>query len=153
MKHTVLCYVTNERKTLMLYRNKKENDIHEGKWNGLGGKIEKGESPEDAVLREVKEESNLEIIKPQMRGIITFPAFANDEDYYVYLFTANQFKGEILENCDEGELHWIENDEVASLPMWDGDYLFFEWMKQNKFFSGKIYYKDQKYTDSEVFFY
>lgn len=153
MKHTVLCYITDNDKTLMMYRNKKEKDIHEGKWNGLGGKIEKGESPEDAVIREVKEESNLEIINPRMRGIITFPAFANDEDYYVYLFTANQFKGKITDDCNEGELHWIENDKILSLPMWDGDYLFFEWMKKNKFFSGKIYYRDGKFTDSEVFFY
>ena len=59
MKLATLCYVISNGKTLMIYRNKKENDYHEGKWNGLGGKFEQGETPEECAIREVYEESGL----------------------------------------------------------------------------------------------
>ncbi|KAF0151949.1 MAG: 7 8-dihydro-8-oxoguanine-triphosphatase, partial [Ignavibacteria bacterium] len=77
-----LCYVMHEGKTLMLFRNKKPNDYHEGKWNGLGGKFEEGESPEDCAIREVEEESGIKMITPKMKGIITFPMFDNKKDWY-----------------------------------------------------------------------
>ena len=75
MKLATLCYIMDEDKTLMLYRNKKENDYHEGKWNGLGGKLEAGETPEECAIREVYEESGLKVFGPQLKGLITFPMF------------------------------------------------------------------------------
>lgn len=75
MKLATLCYIKKDGKTLMLHRIKKKNDMHEGKWNGLGGKFEPGETPEDCVIREIEEESGLNIIKPRLRGLLTFPEF------------------------------------------------------------------------------
>ena len=76
----------------MLHRVKKQNDIHEGKWNGLGGKLEEGESPEECVIREVYEESGLIIKNPMLKGIITFPKFDEIDDWLVFIYTANNFK-------------------------------------------------------------
>ena len=89
MKLATLCYVIDklQNKTLMIHRVKKENDYHEGKWNGLGGKLEPGESPEDCVIREIKEEAGLIIKNPRMHGFITFPNFDEVDDWYVFIFT------------------------------------------------------------------
>ncbi|MDZ7764918.1 MAG: NUDIX domain-containing protein [Melioribacteraceae bacterium] len=86
MKLATLCYIQKENKTLMLYRNKKENDYHEGKWNGLGGKFEPGETPEDCAIREIKEEAGLTVKKLVMKGFITFPLFDGKDDWHVFLF-------------------------------------------------------------------
>ena len=118
MKLATLCYVIdkNQNRTLMLHRIKKENDYHEGKWNGLGGKLEQGESPEDCVIREIKEEAGLDIKNPKMHGFITFPLFDAADDWYVFIFTAEDFKGSIIDS-PEGNLEWIPNDKLTSLPL------------------------------------
>ncbi|KNF09975.1 8-oxo-dGTP diphosphatase MutX [Gottschalkia purinilytica] len=152
MKLTTMCYVKNDGKTLMLYRNKKLNDVHEGKWVGLGGKMELGESPEDCIIREVKEESGLTIKRPVLRGILTFPKFKDDEDWYMFLYTANEFEGELTES-DEGDLEWIEDNLVNELNMWEGDRVFLSWLSKNKLFSGKLIYDDGKLVKEEVVFY
>jgi 8-oxo-dGTP diphosphatase len=148
----VLCYLKKNGKTLMLYRNKKINDVHQNKWNGLGGKIEIGESPEDALKREVWEESNLKILKARLKGLITFPYFKDDCHWYVYVFESDSFVGEIQES-NEGELHWINDHEIEKLNLWEGDHLFLNWMKGEKIFSAKIFYKGDRYIKHEVFFY
>ena len=86
-----LCYVKRDGHTLMIHRNKRPNDIHEGKWNGLGGKFEAGESPEDCVIREVSEESGLIIRAPHLHGILTFTNFKGN-DWYVFVYTAENFR-------------------------------------------------------------
>ena len=73
MKLATLCYIKQSGKTLMLYRNKKPNDIHEGKWNGLGGKFNPGETPEQCAIREIFEESGLQVKNPKLHGVLTFP--------------------------------------------------------------------------------
>lgn len=151
MKLATLCYVKHQGKTLMLHRNKKERDIHLGKWNGLGGKIHLGETPEECVVREVKEESGLAITKPSLRGILTFPAFKEEEDWYVYVFVAEQFSGSFIES-DEGELKWIDDGEVAKLPLWEGDPIFLKWIDEGRFFSGKFVYQDGKLIEHDVIF-
>ncbi len=153
LKLGVLCYIKKEGKTLMLYRNRKPNDVHEGKWNGLGGKLEKGESPEEALLREVKEEADVSLIDFTLKGIITFPDFADGEDWYVYLYTSNSFTGEINYDCPEGELHWVKDEKIPSLNLWDGDYLFLKWLEQEKFFSAKMIYQGEKLVSHQVYFY
>ncbi|MDP3445616.1 MAG: 8-oxo-dGTP diphosphatase, partial [Ignavibacteria bacterium] len=105
-----LCYVMNENKTLMLHRVKKENDYHKGKWNGLGGKFEVGESPEECAKREILEESGLVVENPLLKGIITFPMFDNVKDWYVFVFTSDKFTGELI-HSNEGNLEWIDNDK------------------------------------------
>jgi 8-oxo-dGTP diphosphatase len=136
----------------MLHRIKKKNDYHEGKWNGLGGKFEAGESPEDCVIREVKEESGLDIKNPGLNGFITFPMFDGKEDWYVFIFTADNFSGELIDSC-EGRLEWIPNDKLTELNLWDGDKIFINWLRQDKFFSAKFIYEDGKYKEHQVVFY
>ncbi|MDT8718389.1 8-oxo-dGTP diphosphatase [Clostridium sp. 19966] len=153
MKLATSCYITKNNKTLMLHRIKKENDIHEGKWVGLGGKMEAGETPEECIIREVKEECGLTIKNPSLKGIITFPGFKNDEDWYVFLFTTSEFEGNIFDTSDEGELEWINNDEIFSLNLWEGDKLFMDWMLKYKFFSAKFIYKEGKLVDHSLIVY
>ena len=152
MKIGTLCYINDGEKTLMLHRIKKENDIHEGKWNCLGGKLENGESPEECVVREVYEESGLTIKNPTLRGIMTFPKFDDIDDWLVFLYTSNEFKGNLIES-DEGDLNWIGNDEILNLNLWDGDKIYLKWLKQGKFFSAKFIYKKKKLKDYKVIFY
>jgi len=148
-----LCYVEKNDTYLMLHRIKKENDIHKGLWVGLGGKFEPGESPEDCVMREVYEESGLSIQNPQLRGILTFPGFANEEDWYVFLFTATEFTGELKE-CKEGKLAWIDKSKLNQLPMHAGDKYFLEWVdRHDGIFSAKYIYKENVLQDYKVVFY
>jgi 8-oxo-dGTP diphosphatase len=152
MKLATLLYVQNNNKTLMLYRNKKENDYHEGKWNGLGGKFELGESPEDCAIRELKEESGLDAKKLILKGHITFPMFDGKDDWYVFVFTIPKFEGELIES-NEGHLEWIENENLPKLNLWEGDKHFIQWLFQDKFFSAKFNYENGNFIDYDVTFY
>ena len=154
MKLATLCYVMDNKsnKTLMIHRVKKENDYHEGKWNGLGGKFDEGEGPEDCVIREVKEEAGLTITNPRMHGFISFPMFDKKEDWYVFIFTAEEFSGELIDS-HEGNLAWIPNEKLTKLNLWDGDKIFLEWLFQDKFFSAKFIYEDSKMKSYRVHFY
>lgn len=145
MKLATLCYIQHGNKTLFLHRIKKENDIHQDKWIGLGGKVEKGESPEEGVIREVKEESGLDIVNPDLRGIMTFPNFGG-EDWYVFLFTTKYFTGDLIDS-PEGELHWVENSEINKLNISDGDRLFLDWLKEKNMFSAKFIYDGEELID------
>lgn len=151
MKLATMCYIKKDNKTLMLHRIKKENDIHEGKWVGLGGKMEKGETPEECIIREVKEESGLTIQKPILKGFITFPGFKNDEDWYTFVYIAEKFEGKLIE-CNEGVLRWIEDSEVLNLNMWEGDRLFLEWIESGRMFSGKLTYKNGVLVEQNVIY-
>jgi len=152
MQLATLCYVINKNKTLMLHRIKKKEDIHEGKWNGLGGKFEPGESPEECVIREVKEESGLLIKNPTLHGFITFPMFDGKKDWYVFMFTANKFTGNLIDS-KEGMLEWIPNNKLLELNLWEGDRIFIPWLFQKKFFSAKFNYSNGKLKDYKVEFY
>jgi 8-oxo-dGTP diphosphatase len=152
MKLATLCYVKNNGKTLMLHRVKKENDMHMGKWNGLGGKFEAGETPEECVIREVKEESGLTIENPRLRGTLTFPKFSKGEDWYAFVFTASEFEGELIDSS-EGILEWIDDSEVLNLNTWEGDKIFLKWLEGDRFFSGKFVYEDGELTEHSVSFY
>ncbi len=147
-----LIYVKQNGKTLMLYRNKKENDFHEGKWNGLGGKFEKGESPEECAKRELKEESGLIAKSLKMKGFISFPKFDGKNDWYVFLFIVDKFEGELI-NSPEGKLEWISDDKLLELNLWEGDKIFIPWLFEDKFFSAKFIYENKKFIDYEVSFY
>jgi len=140
MKLATLCYVRQSGKTLMVHRIKKENDIHTGKWNGLGGKFEPGETPEECVRREVFEESGLRVVNPHLKGFLTFPDFANDEDWYAFVFVAKEFEGELIESR-EGVLKWIDDNELLGLNLWEGDIVFLPLLDEPGFFSGKFAYE------------
>lgn len=145
-----LCYIKRHGHTLMVHRNKKPNDMHEGKWNGLGGKFEPGESPEECVVREVREESGLEIRNPRLHGLLMFPDFKGD-DWYVFVFTANEFNGELIDS-PEGRLEWIPDEELTSLNLWESDQIFFPWLEREEFFSAKFIYQGDDMQSYEVSF-
>jgi len=154
MKLATLCYVRQDQKTLMLHRIKKANDIHAGKWNGLGGKLEPGESPEQCVIREVFEESGLKIVQPCYNGLLIFANF-KEEDWYVWVFSANGFSGELIEQVDskEGRLAWIADQEVTALNLWPSDLIFMPWLQQDKIFSARFQYDGEKMQGYTVVFY
>ncbi|MCY6356431.1 NUDIX hydrolase [Clostridium sp. ZS2-4] len=153
MKLGTLCYIEKDNKILLLHRVKKKNDIHEGKWIGVGGKVEQGETPEECVIREVKEETGLTIEKPALRGVMTFPKFKDDEDWYVFLFAAYEAEGELIE-CSEGNLKWIEKSKVLDMPTWEGDKIFVKWILENRnFFSAKFIYENSELINHDVVFY
>jgi 8-oxo-dGTP diphosphatase len=146
-----LCYVRSGGRMLMLHRNKKEGDVHRGKWNGLGGKLEPGESPDECVIREVREESGLTIEGPRLRGVLSFPAFKPGEDWLVFAYTADRHEG-TLGACAEGELEWIDAAKVASLPLWEGDRIFLPWLDGERFFSAKFVYEGGRLVRHDVSF-
>jgi len=149
MKLATLCYVRKGGKTLMLHRVKKREDVHEGKWNGLGGKFEQGESPEDCVKREILEEAGLKIRNPRLKGVLTFPDFAKEEDWYVFVFTASSFTGRLLDS-DEGNLAWIKDGDLLKLNLWEGDRVFLPLLKRRGHFSGKFHYKNGRLAKYSV---
>ena len=142
MDKTVLCYLHREDKYLLLYRNKKKADINEGKWIGIGGHLELGETKEQALIREVKEETGLTINSYEYRGDLIF--INDDYEEIMYLFTSDDFSGDIIE-CDEGELHWIDKDKILSLNLWEGDRTFLPKLLNSKEFIKMTlrYSKDQ----------
>ena len=152
MQLATLCYLMDGERTLMLHRIKKKNDVHEGKWNGLGGKFEAGETPEECAIREVQEESGLLMKSPRMHGFITFPMFDGKKDWYVFLFTAREFEGELIDSL-EGKLEWILNDQLLKLNLWEGDRIFIPWLFQEKFFSAKFIYENGNLKNYSVEFY
>ena len=135
---TTLCYIEQDGKYLMLHRVKKENDINKDKWIGVGGHFEADESPEDCVLREVKEETGYTLTDYRFRGIITF--LYRDVCEYMCLYTADGFTGEPRE-CDEGTLEWVEINKVEELDLWEGDKIFLRLLAEKvPFFSLKLVY-------------
>ena len=142
MKQTTLCYPERDGKYLMLHRTKKKNDVNHDKWIGIGGKFEHGESPQECMLREFREETGLTPTQWAYRGIVTF--VSDDWCEYMHLFTATAFEGE-MRDCDEGTLEWIEWDRVEQLPIWEGDKVFLRLLRERKsFFSLKLVYEGEK---------
>lgn len=142
MKNTSLCYIEKDGCYLLLHRIKKENDLNRDKWIGIGGKFEENESPEDCLLREVREETGLRLKSWRYCGIVTF---VSDlwEGEYMHLFHAEDFEGE-LRDCDEGKLEWVSKEFFASLPQWEGDKIFLRLMEERvPFFSLKLCYQGE----------
>ena len=140
MKNTTVCYLERGTQYLLLHRTKKENDENGGKWIGVGGKCKENESPEDCMLREVREETGLSVTQHRLRGVITFVSDAW-EGQYMYLFTASKWHG-ALTDCDEGELAWVERTDMLHLPLWEGDRIFLALLAEERpFFSLKLVYQ------------
>ena len=147
MINTTLCYITRGDQVLMLHRIKKKNDINQDKWIGIGGKVEGEESPDECLLREAKEETGLTLTSWQCRGVVTFLC----DEYpgeFMYLFTADGFEGELID-CNEGELRWVNRDNLDQLPKWEGDRIFLDLLWQDApFFLLKLCYKKDKLVEA-----
>jgi 8-oxo-dGTP diphosphatase len=144
---TTLCYIEKDDCYLMLHRVKKENDLNHDKWIGVGGKFEENETPEECLLREVKEETGLTLTSYRLRGVITF---LSDEwgSEYMFLYTADAYTGEILP-CDEGNLEWVPKSRIDNLNLWEGDKIFFRLLAEdNGFFSLKLRYEGDRLVES-----
>ena len=136
---TTLCYIENEGAYLMLHRISKKNDVNKDKWIGVGGHFEGDESPEDCLLREVREETGLTLTSWRFRGLVTFKAEGWDTEY-MCLYTADKYEGEMI-TCNEGTLEWVKKEDVLKLNIWEGDKIFFRLLDENQdFFSLKLVY-------------
>lgn len=139
MKNTTLCYIEKNGSYLMMLRNKKKNDLNEGKYVGIGGHFLENEDPYDCMVREAKEETGLDIC-PKYRGIVTFIS-SEYESEQMHLFTATEFSGELID-CDEGELVFVPKEKLKSLPTWEGDRIFFDLLDTREdFFALKLVYE------------
>ena len=142
MKNTTLCYIEKDGKYLMLHRTKKKNDLNQDKWIGVGGKFEENETPEECLLREVREETGLTLTDFRLCSVITFLS-DRWEGEYMYLFHATGFTGALRE-CDEGELVWVDKETAAALPTWEGDRIFLKRMEEGgPFFTLKLRYEGE----------
>lgn len=147
MKKTVLCYIEDNNKYLMLHRTKKNQDLNEGKWLGIGGHIEANETPDEALIREVLEETGLTLLNYTFNGIVEF---INDNyKEIMYLYTSNSFEG-LISVCNEGELSWIDKDKILSLNLWDGDKIFLKKLFNNETnFYLRLYYENNNFVRSD----
>ena len=149
MLNTTLCYIEKDNKYLMLHRVKKVNDLNHDKWVGIGGKFLENETPDECLLREVKEETGLTLTDYRLRGVITFLS-DKWEGEYMYLYTASAFTGNMTE-CDEGNLEWVDIDKVSELPIWEGDKLFFEELRRDRgLFTMMLRYEGDTLVDHSV---
>ena len=130
MLETTLCYLQEKNRVLMLHRVKKEHDVNEGKWIGIGGKLEEGENPQECMLREFREETGLTLTSWQYRGIVNFQS--EDWKERMYLFTADAYEGQLNENCAEGDLCWMERDNLMNLSLWEGDRVFLSLLEKGE---------------------
>ena len=152
MKHTTVCYIEKDGKYLMIHRIKKKNDCNEGKWIGVSGKLEDGESPFQCIRREVKEETGLILYAPKYRGFITFVSNEFGTEY-MHLFSAKEFSGTLKSDCDEGVLEWIEKEKLLSIPMWEGDKIFLKLLDtEARFFSLRLEYNGSRLISSTLDF-
>lgn len=146
-----LVYLVHQGQTLMIHRVKKENDIHQDKYNGLGGKLEKGETPLQCAIREVKEESNLDIIDIKFKGHLLFPNFDGlGNDWQVFLYRADKFEGQLIEENREGNLVWIDNEKLTDLPLWEGDKLFLKYLYGPEIIDASFTYKNARLVDHKL---
>lgn len=150
MTITTLCYIENKAQYLMLHRTKKQNDINRGKWIGVGGHVESQESPEECLVREVKEETGLILTSYKLRGLVTF-VNSECESELMCVFTADEYTGDLI-TCEEGELQWIDKAQVPDLPTWEGDRVFLELLLsgEQRFFSIKLQYEGDRLVEKKI---
>lgn len=149
MIETTLCYLERGEEVLLLHRTKKLADPNEGKWIGVGGKLEAGEMPEDCMRREIEEETGFRVTEYAYRGIVDFisDVFPSER---MHLFTVTAWEGTQRE-CDEGVLQWVPKADMEALPMWEGDRVFLRLLRENApFFRLKLVYEGDSLVSAEV---
>ena len=143
---TTLCYLEKNGCYLMLHRTAREHDVNRDKWIGVGGHFEKNESPEECLMREVKEETGYTLTDYRFRGLVTFCTETLCE--YMCLYTADGFTGVPIE-CDEGTLEWVPKEKVLDLNIWEGDKIFFYLLREEvPFFTLKLVYREDILTEA-----
>ena len=148
MINSTLCYVLRGDEVLMLHRTKKKNDVNQDKWIGIGGKFEENETPDECLLREAREETGLTLKNWRCRGVVTFLINGDWDGEYMYLFTADDFEGE-LTDCPEGELRWVSRQFLDELPKWEGDQIFLDLLWQDApFFLLKLRYEGDSLVEA-----
>ena len=147
---TTLCYIEHTNQYLMLHRVKKHHDMNEGKWIGVGGHVEEQETPEECLVREVKEETGLTLTSYQLRGLVTF-LNSQYESELMCVYTADGYSGELME-CNEGDLCWVDKAMVPQLPTWEGDRVFLDLLLsgEERFFSIKLRYDGEKLVEKKI---
>ncbi len=155
MKLATICYVQESNKTLLICSKKKADPRYNAKWNGLGGKIQEGETPIEGAIREVFEESGLIVKDPILHGEILFPKMAREkEDFYCYVYVFKGYEGDLKES-KEGILEWVDTDKILDRPTWTSDRIFLPWVLQGKKFKATFTYAEDGKTilDHSVVFY
>ncbi len=148
---TTLAYIVRDGLWLMLLRNRKKNDLNEGKWVGIGGKFEPGEGPDECMKREIFEETGLTVTAFDFLGVVDFSSDRWAPEA-MYLYRVTDFSGELRADCPEGELRWIPGEELAELPMWEGDRYFLEpLLRGEKDFDMSLSYEGEKLVKVERF--
>ena len=126
-------------KFLFLYRNKKKNDINHGKYIGVGGKIESGESKDECIVREVYEETNLKLKSFYYMGEVRYIDLDADAYDKMYVYYSDDYTG-MMKECSEGSLKFMSEDEFYRSPHWEGDKIFLDYALKNKAFKSVDYY-------------
>ncbi len=132
-------------RVLLVHRNRRPDDLHLGKYNGLGGKLEPGEDVVAGLRREVREEAAIECDELVLRGTISWPGFGrNGEDWFGFLFRVDRWSGTPLTENAEGSLEWVEVGRLLELPLWEGDrhFLPLVFEKNRQQFHGVMPYRD-----------
>lgn len=152
LKLATLAYVRRDGRTLMLYRDR-AGDLHRGRYNGLGGKFEPGESPEACLAREVHEESGLAVEEAVLKGLLTFPLFDGTDDWYAFVYLVTRFSGEPVAASPEGTLRWVADEQLLELPLWPGDRVFLPWLERPTLFSATFRYRRGRFQGYDAVFY
>ena len=137
-------------KTLLVHRNKRDNDQHIGKYNGLGGKMLAGEDIYTCLIRELEEEANIKCTDVGLRGTINWTGFGpNGEDWFGFIFLVKSFTGTVNKSNEEGDLLWVDVEKIMELPMWEGDRFFLPLVFDNdpRVFHGYMPYNNASPVD------
>ncbi|MCH9811855.1 8-oxo-dGTP diphosphatase [bacterium] len=115
----------DKKKVLMMHRNKRKDDDHIGKYNGLGGKMHEDEDIATAMAREIYEEAGIVPEKMTLKGTMNWTGFGkNSEDWLGFIFLIEEYSGTPKKTCPEGDLEWIEIEKIYDLPLWESDEYF-----------------------------
>ena len=153
MKIGVLVYVENDNNFLMMKRNKKEDDFHEGYWVAPGGKRKENETIREAAKRELEEETGLISKKLKFMGFLNFPDLGDSpfmDEWLGFVFICSKFEGNLLKKSPEGELKWIKKNKMLDLDMWEGDYIFTELLLNNKKFDIQLTYRKNNLINKNI---
>lgn len=137
----------DRKNVLMVHRLYKENDDHHGKYNGLGGKMEKDEDIATCMTREIEEESGLKVKAMKLRGTVNWTNFGqHGEDWLGFIFLITEYEGEEYKASKEGPLEWVPIEKLFCLHMWEGDRYFLPLVFDNdeRLFHGFMPYKNHR---------